>query len=120
MAKMEQALAQNDVAATAGLETEITLAAVDSKPSKKNSKKPKEPANGSHANNQGSKKVSKQTMGKCAKCGYISSQTICKACTLLEGLNKSRPKTAIGVNDAEVEGDNSLKEALSDVSIAAE
>lgn len=36
-----------------------------------------------------------QTMGKCQRCGYLSSQSICKACTLLAGLNKNRPKTAI-------------------------
>jgi len=33
---------------------------------------------------------------KCMKCGYISSMEICKACILLEGLNKGLPKLAIG------------------------
>lgn len=37
----------------------------------------------------------KQTLGRCERCGYLSSQAICKACVLLEGLNRSRPKTAI-------------------------
>merc|ERR1712150_124607 len=32
----------------------------------------------------------------CIKCGYISSMEICKACVLLEGLNKGLPKLAIG------------------------
>ena len=41
------------------------------------------------------KKLPKQQMGKCARCGYLSSQDICKACMLLEGLNKNRPKTQI-------------------------
>ncbi|GAB7350429.1 hypothetical protein MBLNU459_g1038t1 [Dothideomycetes sp. NU459] len=40
----------------------------------------------------------KQTLGRCERCGYMSSQAICKACVLLEGLNKSRPRTAIAVD----------------------
>lgn len=32
----------------------------------------------------------------CTKCGYISSNTICKACVLLEGLNTGKAKNAIG------------------------
>ena len=39
----------------------------------------------------------KQKLGRCERCGYMSSQAICKACVLLEGLNKARPKTAIAV-----------------------
>lgn len=34
--------------------------------------------------------------GLCTKCGYISSQTLCKACVLLEGLNRGLPKLGIG------------------------
>ncbi|KAK8214846.1 cytosolic thiouridylase subunit Ctu1 [Zalaria obscura] len=40
----------------------------------------------------------KQTLGRCERCGYLSSQAVCKACVLLEGLNKSRPRTAIAVD----------------------
>lgn len=36
-----------------------------------------------------------QTLGRCAKCGYMSSQAICQACALLETLNKNRPDIAI-------------------------
>lgn len=32
----------------------------------------------------------------CSKCGYISSNKVCKACVLLEGLNKGKAKVAIG------------------------
>lgn len=39
----------------------------------------------------------KQKLGQCERCGYMSSQAICKACVLLEGLNKARPRTAITV-----------------------
>lgn len=36
------------------------------------------------------------TLTKCTKCGYVSSQEICKACILLEGLNKGLPRLGIG------------------------
>lgn len=34
--------------------------------------------------------------GNCTRCGYISSMEICKACLLLEGLNKGLPKLGVG------------------------
>jgi len=34
--------------------------------------------------------------GTCQRCGYMSSQDICKACMLLEGLNKGLPNHGIG------------------------
>lgn len=34
--------------------------------------------------------------GICERCSYISSQNICKACVMLEGLNKGLPKLGIG------------------------
>ncbi|OAT14503.1 PP-loop ATPase superfamily protein [Blastomyces gilchristii SLH14081] len=53
----------------------------------------------------GQKQVKLQTMGQCERCGYMASQRICKACMLLEGLNKSRPKTtielAVGIDEEE-------------------
>ncbi|CAL5219941.1 g1873 [Coccomyxa viridis] len=33
--------------------------------------------------------------GKCQRCGYISSQDVCKACILLEGLNKGMPTLGV-------------------------
>lgn len=44
--------------------------------------------------------ASKQKLGRCERCGYMSSQAVCKACVLLEGLNKARPRTAISVEGA--------------------
>ena len=32
----------------------------------------------------------------CKQCGYISSQEICKACVLLEGLNRGLPQLGVG------------------------
>ena len=34
----------------------------------------------------------KITVGQCERCGYMSSNTLCKACVLLEGLNRGLPK----------------------------
>lgn len=34
--------------------------------------------------------------GICERCGYISSQRFCKACVMLEGLNKGVPRLGIG------------------------
>ncbi|OHE93451.1 PP-loop family protein [Colletotrichum orchidophilum] len=31
-----------------------------------------------------------QTLGKCKRCGYMSSQAICQACLLVDGLNKNK------------------------------
>lgn len=39
--------------------------------------------------NEKKKPVNKQ---KCEKCGFMTSNKVCKACILLEGLNKSKPK----------------------------
>ena len=44
------------------------------------------------SDNQATKSVNKQVLGNCERCGYMSSQAICQACMLLEGLNKNRPQ----------------------------
>ena len=86
MADMEKQLLDNEHAQ--GNEIEITLRGQKhDRNCKNNSRMPK--------------KLPKQQMGKCKRCGYLSSQDICKACMLLEGLNKNKPKTQIGVSDEE-------------------
>ncbi|EFQ35459.1 PP-loop family protein [Colletotrichum graminicola] len=37
-----------------------------------------------------------QTLGKCERCGYMSSQAICQACLLVDGLNKNKAQIRIG------------------------
>lgn len=32
----------------------------------------------------------------CSRCGFVSSQEICKACIMLEGLNRGLPKLGVG------------------------
>ncbi|KFY98428.1 hypothetical protein V500_01669 [Pseudogymnoascus sp. VKM F-4518 (FW-2643)] len=65
------------------------------------------------------RKLPRQTLGTCQRCGYMSSQAICKACTLLEGLNKNRPQVEIEV-DAEDEDDSStLRRKMEGIALAA-
>lgn len=52
------------------------------------------------------RKLPRQQMGKCVRCGYLSSQAICKACVLLEGLNKNRPKVDIRIDGEEEDNNN--------------
>lgn len=40
--------------------------------------------------------VKKPVRGLCNRCGFVSSQQPCKACVLLEGLNRGLPKLGIG------------------------
>jgi len=40
--------------------------------------------------------VKMPVQGTCSRCNYISSMPICKACMMLEGLNKGQPKLGIG------------------------
>jgi cytoplasmic tRNA 2-thiolation protein 1 len=47
--------------------------------------------------------------GVCARCGYLSSQKVCKACVLLEGLNRGLPR--LGVERAR-KGDGAALPAL--------
>jgi cytoplasmic tRNA 2-thiolation protein 1 len=40
--------------------------------------------------------VQMPTKMKCKQCGFVSSNDLCKACVLLEGLNKGKARVAIG------------------------
>jgi len=46
-------------------------------------------------NNKAQDHPKRQKLGKCERCGYISSQKVCKACVLLDSLNRGRPRVAI-------------------------
>ncbi|KAH8811986.1 hypothetical protein F5884DRAFT_784031 [Xylogone sp. PMI_703] len=64
------------------------------------------------------KKLQRQVLGNCKRCGYMSSQEICKACSLLEGLNKNRPQIQIEV-DADDEESSTLRRQMEGLAIAA-
>lgn len=64
------------------------------------------------------KKLTRQTLGTCKNCGYMSSQDICKACMLLEGLNKNRPNMEIEV-DIDDEESTTLRRQMEGLALAA-
>ncbi|KAL1953387.1 hypothetical protein VTO42DRAFT_2958 [Malbranchea cinnamomea] len=100
MAEMEKRLAENEE--VEGREVEISLRQANNK------NKTPHMARTSRRNQNGSLKPLKtQTMRQCERCGYISSQKICKACTLLDGLNKNRPKTTVELVGVEEEESSS-------------
>jgi len=67
------------------------------------------------------RKPAKQTLGTCQKCGYMSSQAICKACMLLEGLNKTRSKmdAVAGNEETTLEGDHALTQRMQGLAMEA-
>jgi cytoplasmic tRNA 2-thiolation protein 1 len=115
MAEMEKQLAQNEAAATR--ETEILLAST----SAYNTLGPSEVLKGVSAHDKKQtrrRKQVKQVMGQCERCGYLSSQKICKACMLLEGLNKSRPKMKVEVGIEDEDGSTTVMRQVGHLEIA--
>ena len=88
LAQMEAQLRENEQ--SKDLETEITL-----RPKPKPKPPQHDPKSRHHEHNHSSDAALLQTLGKCQKCGYMSSQAICQACSLLETLNKNRPQVTI-------------------------
>ena len=44
----------------------------------------------------GGSRRGEQTARACERCGFMTSQRLCKACVLLEGLNRGTPRMALG------------------------
>ncbi|KAK0641106.1 hypothetical protein B0T16DRAFT_334772 [Cercophora newfieldiana] len=88
MAAMDKQLRENEE--HEGLEIDVTkLKLNEARKDVKEESVPIRVANGAE------KATGGQVLGTCKRCGYMSSQEICQACTLLEGLNKNRPKIQI-------------------------
>lgn len=102
LADMEKQLLQNERAQDD--ETEVTI------------KKQKHDRD-CKSSNRMHKKLPKQQMGKCARCGYLSSQDVCKACVLLEGLNRNRPKTQIQVSVEEEDNSPTLTRRMEGLTV---
>ncbi|KAI1611759.1 hypothetical protein EDD37DRAFT_418990 [Exophiala viscosa] len=113
MTQMERTLAANEAAADRETEIELTHGAQTGSSTKMSAPKihDKKP--------RGRRKIVKQVMGQCERCGYLSSQKICKACSLLEGLNKSRPRNSIEVSIEDEEGSTTLMRQVADLAISA-
>lgn len=110
MAEMEKKLAEDESAASRETEIQLPAPKAKTKTKAKNPDKSRTP-----------KQVKAQSMGKCERCGYISSQKVCKACSLLEGLNKNRPKTAIevGVGMEDEESSTTLMRQMEHVQLTS-
>jgi len=89
MAAMEKQLRENE--ASEGLEIDVTKVMSQ----KKDAATDKQRALPIRNANKNSKPITRQVLGNCKRCGYMSSQDICQACMLLEGLNKNRPQIQI-------------------------
>jgi cytoplasmic tRNA 2-thiolation protein 1 len=90
MAAMEKQLKENEKAAL--LETEVTAESVSKKDGDEERTRRVELKNGV---NNSKVVITKQVLGSCERCGYMSSQKLCQACMLLETLNKNRPQIEI-------------------------
>ncbi|KAM5432378.1 cytosolic thiouridylase subunit Ctu1 [Microsporum ferrugineum] len=115
MADMEKKLTEDEDAKSR--ETEISLSSLPTKTGKAITKQT--PAV-SQARDKKQKPLKTQTMGQCERCGYMSSQKICKACMLLEGLNKNRPKTSVElvVGVEEEEGSSTLMRQMESIQLS--
>ncbi|RYP47946.1 hypothetical protein DL768_006101 [Monosporascus sp. mg162] len=94
MAVMEKQLREDEVAEAKNLETDVTLLRAegrghDRKKQHNGQRKPGKPVTNALPI------IPKQKLGTCEKCGYMSSQKLCQACMLLEGLNKNRAEITI-------------------------
>jgi cytoplasmic tRNA 2-thiolation protein 1 len=86
MATMDKRLRENE--AHEGLEIDVAKTMAESKTgSEKQRELPIRSGNGDSK--------PRQVLGNCKRCGYMSSQDICQACMLLEGLNKNRAQIQI-------------------------
>lgn len=119
LAEMEKNLGADE--AIPILETEIFFRETTVQDTKGSNKSPSRPPDKKRLikSTKANRPIKPQTLQKCDRCGYISSQQICKACMLLEGLNKSRPKTMIeiGVTPEEEESSTTLMRLMGNLQL---
>ena len=115
MAEMEKKLQQDEEAA--GREVEITSVSSHANGQRHDRIVGKSNLR-SRAKGDTGRKLLRQTLGTCKRCGYMSSQEICKACVLLDGLNKNRPKMEIEI-DVEDEESSTLRRRMEGIALAA-
>ncbi|KAK3994566.1 hypothetical protein QBC44DRAFT_322288 [Cladorrhinum sp. PSN332] len=89
MAAMDKQLRENEE--HAGLEIDISKTMAEDKQGVKGTAEKAIPIRSGNPASKGNSGP-RQVLGNCKRCGYMSSQEICQACTLLEGLNKNRPQ----------------------------
>jgi cytoplasmic tRNA 2-thiolation protein 1 len=121
MEEVERRLVENDAAEVN--ETEITMAQIQAQrhdriPNSLQTAKEATAHDKGMKRKGGRKAPRQQVMGRCERCGYLSSQKICKACMLLEGLNKNRPKVDIEIGVDEEEGSSTLMRQMERLEIS--
>jgi cytoplasmic tRNA 2-thiolation protein 1 len=118
MADMEKKLRADENAQ--GQETEFTTATpISTSDSQRHDRQPGPKGTNRTGRKDMERKIPKQTLGTCERCGYMSSQAICKACTLLEGLNKNRPKMEIEVGVEEEDESSTLRRRMEGMALTA-
>ncbi|TGO34256.1 hypothetical protein BHYA_0205g00070 [Botrytis hyacinthi] len=115
MADMEMKLQADEEAS--GREIDVTSIALNTTPGQRHDRIDKSQTQ--KGGKKDGRKLTKQTLGTCKKCGYMSSQEICKACVLLEGLNKNRPKMEIEVDVEDEEESSTLRRRMEGLALAA-
>lgn len=89
MAAMDKQLRENEAHSSHEIDMTKRVAEGKSDGSERHKELPIRSENGSL------KGLARQVLGNCKRCGYMSSQDICQACMLLEGLNKNRAQIQI-------------------------
>jgi cytoplasmic tRNA 2-thiolation protein 1 len=116
MADMEKKLKEDEEASSR--EIDVTAAVPNGANGQRHDRIAKNVESGKTGKKEVGRKLTRQTLGTCKKCGYMSSQDVCKACMLLEGLNKNRPKMEIEI-DAEDEESSTLRRRMEGLALAA-
>ncbi|KAL2879175.1 cytosolic thiouridylase subunit Ctu1 [Colletotrichum sp. CLE4] len=88
IAQLDTSLSQATLAKSQ--ETDFTPAPSSSPNTAKKTQKPSETPKSRPGQAQTAPSAPLQTLGKCERCGYMSSQAICQACLLVDGLNKNK------------------------------
>ncbi|VVT56440.1 uncharacterized protein SAPINGB_P005059 [Magnusiomyces paraingens] len=73
-----------------------------------------------HATSSDKFDKSSKKEGRCERCGYLSNNTICKACVLLEGLNAGRAQLQIQIEGSDstgAEGSALIRKQLESIKI---
>jgi cytoplasmic tRNA 2-thiolation protein 1 len=75
-------------------------------------------AEGMHQSNK-RKELKGKSVGKCTICGFISSNSVCKACILLEGLNKGRAKKRAELEEKNNQNqeENNVQKGISELKV---
>lgn len=115
MADMEEKLQQDEKASAQ--EIDVSSLIPNAKGAQQRERTNGKLAGRSAVKNEQGKKLTRQVLGTCKNCGYMSSQDICKACMLLEGLNKNRPKMEIEIN-VEDEESSTLRRRMESIALS--